>query len=213
MGGIGSGRQWVNTRVLTTDCRKLDVLELKRAGALKDGTIGSMNWSDAEDGHVCFSCEPDRLHLLYQGHFFTNEITQDRHSIPLVWSDCRYGSQRPYFRCTGHKCSNMVEHLYSHGEGFKCRFCLNLAYPCQNESKGDRAARRANKVRIKLNGNEGILMPVPDKPKGMHWRTYSRLREQCATDSDDAFKYAYNRLGGDVDDIPLMGGEKAAIWP
>jgi hypothetical protein len=199
MGGIGSGRHWPNKKKLTTDCRKLDVLELNRAGALKPRAIGSMNWSDDIDGHVSFSCETDSIHLSYHGHFFTNEITQHQHSIPLVWSDCRYGSKRPYFLC---KCDNMVEHLYSHGGAFLCRWCLNLAYPCQSESKGDRAARRANKVRIKLNGNEGILTPIPDKPKSMHWRTYSRLREQCATDGDSAFKYAYNRLGGDVDDIP-----------
>ena len=205
MGGIGSGRYWPNKKVLITDCRKLDVLELNRAGVLKPGAIGSLRWSDDLDGHVSFSCEPDSLQLSYHGHFFTNEITQHRHSIPLVWSACRYGSKRPYFRCTGHKCSNMVEHLYSHGEGFKCRFCLNLAYPCQSENKGERAARRAGKVRIKLNGSEGVLTPFPDKPKGVHWRTYIRLREQSAADGDKAFKYAYNRLGGDVDDIPVRG--------
>ena len=157
MGGIGSGRHWPKKKNLITDCRKLDVLELNRAGALKAGTIGSMSWSDDEDSHVSFSCDPDRLHLSYHGHFFTDEITQDLHIIPLVWSACRYGSKRPYFRCTGHKCNNMVEHLYSHGEALVCRFCLNLAYPCQNESKGDRAARRANKVRIRLGGSEGRI--------------------------------------------------------
>ncbi len=206
MGGIGSGRHWPNKKILTADCRKLDVIELNRAGALKIGTIGSMNWADDIDGHVSFSCETDSIHLSYHGHFFTDASTQDRHNIPLVWSDCRYGSQRPYFRCTGHKCSNMVEHLYSHGEAFLCRFCLNLAYPCQNESKGDRAARRANKVRIILNGNEGVLTPFPDKPKGMHDRTYKRLRSKAVVDGDTAFKYAFNRLGGDVDDIPVRGG-------
>jgi hypothetical protein len=206
MGGIGSGRHWPNKKVLTTDCRKLDVLELNRAGALRPGAIGNMSWTDMEEGHVSFSCEPDSLHLSYHGHFFTDDTVQDRHSIPLVWSDCRYGSKRPYFRCTGHKCSNMVEHLYSHGEAFLCRFCLNLAYPCQNESKGDRAARRANKVRVKLGGSIGVLTPFPVQSKGMHDTTYKRLRSKGVVDGDKAFKYAYNRLGGDVDDLTVLGG-------
>jgi hypothetical protein len=205
MGGIGSGRHWPNKKVLTTDCRKLDVLELYRAGALKSGAIGRLNWADDKDGHVSFSCEADSFHLSYQGHFFTNEISQDRHSIPLVWSDCRYSSQRPYFHCTGHNCNNIVEHLYSHGEAFLCRFCLNLAYPCQNESIGDRAARRAGKVRVNLGGSDGILTAFPDKPKGMHWRTYSKLYVRAMADGDQAFKYVYTRLGGAVDDLPTSG--------
>jgi hypothetical protein len=100
----------------------------------------------------------------------------------------------------------MVEHLYSHGEAFLCRFCLNLAYPCQNESKGDRAARRANKVRVKLGGSIGVLTPFPVQSKGMHDTTYKRLRSKGVVDGDKAFKYAYNRLGGDVDDLPVLGG-------
>ena len=77
MGGIGSGRYWPNKKVLITDCRKLDVLELNRAGALMPGVTGSMSWTDMEEGHVSFSCEPDSLQLSYNGHFFTNKITQD----------------------------------------------------------------------------------------------------------------------------------------
>jgi len=59
MGGIETGLHWPNKRALTTDCRKLDVLELNRIGALRPGTIGSLNWAGAEYGHVSFSCELD----------------------------------------------------------------------------------------------------------------------------------------------------------
>ena len=77
--------------------------------------------------------------------------------------------------------------------------------PCQNESIGDRAARRANKARVKLGGSIGVLTPFPVQPKGMHDRTYKRLRTKAVVDGDKAFKYAYNRLGGDVDDLPTSG--------
>ena len=93
--------------------------------------------------------ELEALLITYHGHFFTEATLHDSHRLPLVWSDCRFGSKRPYFRCSGHKCNNMVEHLYSHGGSFLCRWCLNLAYSCQNENKGDRAARRGGKIRIK----------------------------------------------------------------
>lgn len=39
-------------------------------------------------------------------------------------------------------------------------------------------ARKADKVRLKLGWREGILHPEGQKPKGMHWQTFSRLVEQ-----------------------------------
>ena len=68
MGGIGSERHWPNKKVLITDCRKVDVLELNRAGALKPGLIGSLNWTDDEGSHVSFCCELEALLIIYHGH-------------------------------------------------------------------------------------------------------------------------------------------------
>jgi hypothetical protein len=204
MGGIGSGRQWTDIKTLTTDCRKLDVLELHHAGALKPGLFGHINWPNQENGHICFSSEEDNFHFSYHGGYFSNQAKQDRTIIPLVWTDCRYGNQRPYFRCPDPVCNRKVEHLYSQGEAFLCRYCLNLAYPCQNENWGDRAARRANKARIKLGGTQGILTTFPMKPKGMHDQTYIRLRRYSRAEGDKAFKYVYKNLGGDVDDVPTI---------
>jgi hypothetical protein len=49
-----------------------------------------------------------------------------------------------------------------------------------------------------LGGPEGIAWPFPDKPKGMHWRTYDWLREKCeryeqvASDGLDALLAKFN---------------------
>jgi hypothetical protein len=37
-------------------------------------------------------------------------------------------------------------------------------------------------IRVKLGGEPGLIHDFPPKPKGMHWRTYYRLREKA----DDA---------------------------
>ena len=51
-----------------------------------------------------------------------------------------------------------------------------LAYACQRESDDDRAARRAETIRRRLEWEPGILNGDGRKPKGMHWRTYERLK-------------------------------------
>jgi hypothetical protein len=33
---------------------------------------------------------------------------------------------------------------------------------------------------MQLGGSANLAEPLPDKPKGMHWRTYSRLYRQAA---------------------------------
>ena len=62
---------------------------------------------------------------------------------------------------------------------FACRNCHQLAYPSQREADYDRAARRADKIRERLDWEQGILNPKGwEKPKGMHWRTFERLNTE-----------------------------------
>jgi hypothetical protein len=64
------------------------------------------------------------------------------------------------------------------GDVFACRHCLGLAYWSQQEPVRERGIATARKIRMGLGGGENVTEAFPAKPKGMHWRRYSRLRRR-----------------------------------
>jgi len=72
------------------------------------------------------------------------------------------------------------------GSRFHCRKCQNLAYASQNRNACDQASAKARNIRKRL-GDDGCFDdPFPSKPKGMHWRTYEKLKRQCDRYEDEA---------------------------
>jgi hypothetical protein len=65
----------------------------------------------------------------------------------------------------------------SAGELFACRSCYGLVYESQ-QSPLFRNIRRAQKIGIRLGGIPDPSAPFPERPCGMHTRTYLRLRER-----------------------------------
>ena len=79
-------------------------------------------------------------------------------------------------RSNGVYCGRRVTKLYSAGRLFACRNCYRLAYASQQESVLHRGLGKSQKIRMRLGGSPNMSEEFPDKPKGMHWRTYERLR-------------------------------------
>jgi hypothetical protein len=104
-------------------------------------------------------------------------ITQ---SIAITRTPCAFGGRRPWFRCevyrNGKFCGRRVAILYSAGGIFACRHCHDLSYQSQNETPTLRCIRRARKIRMRLGAGFSFAEPFPKKPRGMHWRTYQRMR-------------------------------------
>ena len=65
--------------------------------------------------------------------------------------------------------------LYGPGKYILCRHCYALVYESRRENSMTHALRRAQDIRERLGGSANMTKPFPEKPKGMHWRTYERL--------------------------------------
>lgn len=177
MGGFGSGRRWGKS---TTDTmRRLDVRQLQRDGLLKPGLAFGWNWS--RNGETTASINiltgVDRITLDYRSRSHGGEWQSMRYPIGVVWTAMHYGGSRPWFLCPAQGCGRRVALLYCGGV-FACRHCHQLAYQSQRETRMDRGTRRAGTLRDKLGWMTGILNGVGGKPKGMHWRTFERLRSE-----------------------------------
>jgi hypothetical protein len=183
MGGVGSGN-WhrFDKKTTTGECHGVDVRYLHREGLLEPGRRFSLRWSRAgrETGSIRGAVEgsdrPERLVLLYRHRSGPGAEWEDVHEpISLEWTACTFGGKRPWFICPGAGCGRRVAILYGEGRYFLCRHCYDLSYESQRENEMHRALRRAQAIREKLGGSANMTKPFPEKPKGMHWKTYERL--------------------------------------
>ncbi|MEX2367477.1 MAG: hypothetical protein WD601_12795 [Pseudohongiellaceae bacterium] len=115
-----------------------------------------------------------------------------------------YGGERPWFLCPARGCGRRVAILYG-GAIFACRHCHGLVYESQRELEYDRAARKADKIRDKLDWEPGILNGSEywKKPKGMHWKTFERLTAQhdaFVAESLAGMAERFNLLGESLED-------------
>lgn len=191
MGGSGSGRRWhFGSKDTTEGYRSIDVRWLKREGMLTPGANRRITWS--RHGEVVASinirAELGRVILTYRHRSGGDEWKDESYPVHLTTTPCHMGGERHWFLCPARGCGKRVAVIYGGGI-FACRKCYQLAYPSQREDAGDRAARRAHRIRDRLGWPGGVLEGGGwGKPKGMHWRTYERL---C--DDHDTFEDVVNR--------------------
>ena len=179
MGGIGSGNRWQwGAKHTTADYLSVDVRRWHREGKIAPGQYFAWQWAREGEriGDIRVRTETDRVFLIYR-HRNGGEWQEKNYPVYLDWTRCNYGGQRPWFLCPASGCARRVAVLYGGGV-FACRHCHHLAYPSQNESVYERAARRSRKI-VQLLGGDPYDEFFPDKPKHMHWSTYDRLLSEA----------------------------------
>jgi len=172
-------------RTTVESCLSIDVLRWHRLGCLNPGQRFRWVWNrdGKEIASVYVETERHFVTLRYRSRAYGccedwDDIDQ---LIQINWSPCRFGGERPWFGCSvirsnGRFCGRLCSKLYGAGRLFACRQCCRLAYASQHESARYRGVLRAQKIRMKLGGSANLTTAFLDKPKGMHWRTYDRLR-------------------------------------
>jgi hypothetical protein len=155
---------------------RLDVLYLHRHGWLTSGNICDLRWSrnGEQFASIKTRAAADCISLIYRTRENGGEWQDMNYPVSLDWTACHYGGRRPWFLCPC--CGRRVSVLYG-GKTFACRHCHNLAYDCQREEVHSRLRNRELKLRDRLGWKSYKYGP---KPKGMHWKTFERLKEEQA---------------------------------
>ena len=215
MGGYGSGAwyRW-NTKARVSDCLSLEASRLQQAGLFKSdvppGSVATATWNNsAGDSRSEIGIEVGGADVTLKYHFSSGDgESQDiSELVQLDWTPCNYGGRRAWFLCPGvekdGRCNRRVAKLYLRGRYFLCRHCHGLAYASQKVAVVDRHLTRAQKIRMRLGGSANMLERFPNRPNGMHWKTYWKLwdKEDCENaahlgimrKSLDRMAYAINR--------------------
>ena len=200
MGGIGSGNwsRWPTRSVVGTGLT-LDLYKLIKDGAFCPGQItgGSLTWTRNDEyiGSIGYSSDLTnpasgsvRLH-------YNHEDKPVDYRVLLSTTRPYFGGVRWWFVCPVNSSRAAKLHLPSGSNIFASRQAFDLAYPSQNETVSDRMLTKAQDIRRNLGGSASLLDPFPDKPKGMHWATYWRLRDQSERAANRALGVMAERLG------------------
>lgn len=194
MGGRGSGRRSsYGGKPETGDSMPLDIRKITRKGLLVSGSRFSWQWTVNDRQVAGISIRMDFLESMVLSYRMksTGELVEQR--VQMQTSPCHLGGQRYWFTCP--RCSKRVAVLFAPGRYFACRQCGGLGYATQKEGAGERASTKADKLRKRLGWRTGILNGSGGKPKGMHWKTYERLKSHHDALAQVSFRDIGRKLG------------------
>ena len=136
--------------------RSLDVMKLAKAGYLSGVTFGGWQWTsgDRTTASIQITGARDAVTLDYRIRSYSEDWQSVRQRVPIRWTPCRFGGERPWFVCDVHAngvyCGRRVAKLYGAGRLFACRNCYRLGYAIQRDGPMDRAHHRLRRLHRKL---------------------------------------------------------------
>jgi hypothetical protein len=191
------GRGFKHDSKLTTNhCFSLDIRFFKKHGYLENGNVvyGDVNHRFRNSGRtLSTSIKAFNGKKLLLGYKINGE--ELAYKVPIVYSECNYGGQRPWFRCPNTRCDRRVGMLFLRGKYYLCRHCHQLAYETQNMSGPFRLLEQAQNIRERLGGSRSTFERFPERPKGMHRKTYLKLWHRYHRLMDMSWGMAADRWG------------------
>ena len=194
-------------------CRRLDVRHLQRKGCVSPGGALSVAWQNPAGEQVAsikVQVQPGRVLLHYRSRRQGEDWKDVEEWVPLTWTSCHFGGQRPWFVCpgavNGPYCGRRVAVLYDASSYFLCRQCCGLAYESQRKDRLRRLVSKAQKIRHRLGGSTSLKEGFPPKPKWMHWRTYERLQRQASAVESVALRAREEEVSGLLKSVEKLTG-------
>jgi hypothetical protein len=164
---LGKRALKITIEKLGGDC--LDIGTLRRLGIFGERrrTWSTFRWPDIA------TMRADRYSIELE---MPRKVSQQ---IRVSWTRCHFGwGLRPWLHCP--YCQRRVAKLFNGFVGYCCRACGgNPSYASQAKSAESRRHFEACKLRLRLGGNASLDAPFPERPKGMHRRTYARLKHRA----------------------------------
>ena len=193
MGGRGSGRT-SGLGMLTDKCheyRSIDLAWLARKTLLNVSRSSTLTWSlgGHETGSINFEMLQSGIRLVYRARRSGDDWQDIQEFVPIIETATNFGGKRRWFKCLS--CQLRCRILYG-GTYFRCRRCHRLKYESQYEKSYSSVVNQAHGLRKRLGHVGSLDDPFPDKPKGMHWKTYKRL---AAKDADLQQRWAVGVTG------------------
>ena len=156
------GWMHINRKTRVEELPKIDVRELNKVGALRNGVSGTIM------NHLGYQITFEIGFQIYEMELRVDTtITQ---FIELSETHCHYGGKRKWLLCPS--CRRRVVALYGYGY-IRCRHCLQLTYFSQNESNLTRLFEKMRERFQKVSNREPSIFYLPSRPKGMHRKTYT----------------------------------------
>ena len=178
MGGLGSGHYYRSSaRTTCEEAKRIDIRFLRKQNMLRPNTSGSLSWNIGGEpsGNISYTMYENTMVLNFRFRRYDDDEWESVQQV--IWFDrtpCHYGGIRKWFSCP--ECDQRVAVLYLVDTLFMCRRCNRLPYASQGEGYLDRMSRKLDKISDKLEAEEYIVDGDLWKPKGMHWRTFYRLK-------------------------------------
>jgi hypothetical protein len=165
------------SRPICEGCRSTDIRKICREGRLHTGNIFVLPWTRAGEpyGQAYVVVGEDAIFLVFEA--LPDEGSEGGpviRRLPITWTACHFGGRRPWFVCA--LCGTRRAVIFIAGEHVACRCCFGLAYASQHEPVGQRGLMKAQNIRMRLGGSPSMIDKFPDRPKGVHEKTFRSLR-------------------------------------
>ena len=193
------GHNWRGTGTVEGS-RSLDVMRLARAGYLSDRRFGSWRWTYEDGTTASIDLQAGRREIIlnYRVRSDGEEWQSVRQPVPIRWTPCRFGGERPWFVCNvwagGVHCGRRAIRDQALGMAYAAD---DLDVPARYEVHLDRKLERMLTMLIRLRELRRATVPGSfrlAKPSQITQRDQSYPQHRPITDADSVDRRAIMAL-------------------